>query len=194
MNYLAHAFLSFQQPDILTGNIISDFVKGNLQYQYPVGIQQGIRLHRAIDSFTDQHPAIREAKLLLKPAAGGYSGPFIDIAFDHFLSLDAAQIPPEGWENFAQSVYKHLEAQSSLLPETFKKILRYMIQHNWLVNYQYTHAIEKSFHGIARRAKYMDDAAPAFRLFEKEYDTLQTIYSKFFPELKAHAIAKMHAL
>jgi acyl carrier protein phosphodiesterase len=28
MNYLAHAVLSFQQPDILTGNMISDFVKG----------------------------------------------------------------------------------------------------------------------------------------------------------------------
>lgn len=194
MNYLAHAVLSFQHPEILTGNMICDFVKGSQQYQYSLGIQQGIRLHRAIDTFTDQHPAIREAKLLLKPAAGGYSGPFIDIAFDHFLSLDSAEIPTEGWENFSKSVYKQLEAQSSLLPETFKKILPYMIQHNWLTNYQYTHAIEKSFHGIARRAKYLDDASAAFQMFKKEYDTLQTIYSNFFPELKTYAITKMQEL
>ena len=28
MNYLAHAYLSFGDPGILTGNMISDFVKG----------------------------------------------------------------------------------------------------------------------------------------------------------------------
>jgi acyl carrier protein phosphodiesterase len=28
MNYLAHAYLSFGEPDILAGNMISDFVKG----------------------------------------------------------------------------------------------------------------------------------------------------------------------
>ena len=28
MNYLAHAYLSFGDPDILAGNMISDFVKG----------------------------------------------------------------------------------------------------------------------------------------------------------------------
>lgn len=95
MNYLAHAVLSFQQPDLLTGNMISDFVKGKQQYYYSAGIQKGIQLHRAIDTFTDSHLAIRAAKQLLKPASGGYAGPFVDIAFDHFLSLDEAQSPPE---------------------------------------------------------------------------------------------------
>lgn len=28
MNYLAHAYLSFDEPEILVGNMISDFVKG----------------------------------------------------------------------------------------------------------------------------------------------------------------------
>jgi acyl carrier protein phosphodiesterase len=28
MNYLAHAFLSFKNEDVLTGNMISDYVKG----------------------------------------------------------------------------------------------------------------------------------------------------------------------
>ena len=53
MNYLAHAFLSFQQPDILVGNMISDFVKGKSKFTYTPGIQKGIMLHRAIDQFTD---------------------------------------------------------------------------------------------------------------------------------------------
>lgn len=57
MNFLAHAHLSFNNPEILVGNLISDFVKGKKQYNYPQRIHKGILLHRAIDQFTDEHPA-----------------------------------------------------------------------------------------------------------------------------------------
>ena len=62
MNYLAHAYFSFNHTDILTGNMISDFVKGKKKYDYPPGIQKGIALHREIDEFTDAHEATRLAK------------------------------------------------------------------------------------------------------------------------------------
>jgi acyl carrier protein phosphodiesterase len=56
VNYLAHAYLSFDDPEVLTGNMISDFVKGKKKYGYPPRILAGIDLHRAIDEFTDDHP------------------------------------------------------------------------------------------------------------------------------------------
>ena len=62
MNFLAHAYLSFNHPDILVGNMISDFVKGSARFSYPEGVQKGIRIHRDIDRFTDFHPAVKEAK------------------------------------------------------------------------------------------------------------------------------------
>jgi acyl carrier protein phosphodiesterase len=114
--------------------------------------------------------------------------------FDHFLSLDTAETPQEGWEIFSQSVYVHLESQSSFLPETFKRVLPYMIQYNWLANYHHIHSIEKSFQGIARRAKFLEDALPAFRLFESEYLLFQKIYADFFPELKEFAQTRMQEL
>ena len=55
MNYLAHACLSFGNEDILVGNMISDFIKGKKKFDYPVAIQNGIMLHRMIDTFTDAH-------------------------------------------------------------------------------------------------------------------------------------------
>ena len=68
MNYLAHAYLSFGEPDILIGNMISDFIKGKKQFDYLLPVQKGIQLHRAIDEFTDFHAVTKEAKQLLKPA------------------------------------------------------------------------------------------------------------------------------
>ena len=91
MNYLAHAVLSFGEPEILAGNMISDFVKGKQKFTYPKGIQNGITLHRLIDSFTDAHAATHEAKQYLKPAVGLYAGAFVDVAYDHFLALDETQ-------------------------------------------------------------------------------------------------------
>jgi acyl carrier protein phosphodiesterase len=39
MNYLAHAYLSFNDPEILVGNMISDFVKGKKKFDFPLRIQ-----------------------------------------------------------------------------------------------------------------------------------------------------------
>jgi acyl carrier protein phosphodiesterase len=68
MNYLAHAYLSFNRPGILVGNMISDFVKGKKKYDYPEEIQEGIAVHREIDRFTDVNPVTKEAKQIFRPA------------------------------------------------------------------------------------------------------------------------------
>ena len=86
MNFLAHAQLSFHQPEILVGNMISDFVKGKKQYDFSPGIQQGIKLHRAIDQFTDTHPVTKELKQYFRLSYGLYAGVFTDVMYDYFLA------------------------------------------------------------------------------------------------------------
>ncbi len=165
MNYLAHAYLSFNHPDILVGNMISDFVKGKKQFDYPLAIQKGIRLHRAIDNFTDEHLATREARKYFKPAVGLYSGAFVDIVYDHFLALDPHELSEQAWKDFATVVYNQLTEQQEWLPEKFARMLPYMSSQNWLYNYRFTGGMENSFAGLVRRAAYLTDASPAFSLF-----------------------------
>ena len=96
MNYLAHAYLSFEITDITVGNMISDFVKGKQKLDYPVAIQHGITLHRAIDSFTDSHAVTRQAKSFFKEDYGLYAGPLVDVVYDHFLANDPLRFPETG--------------------------------------------------------------------------------------------------
>ena len=96
MNYLAHAYLSFEITDIMVGNMISDFVKGKQKLNYPFAIQQGITLHRAIDSFTDSHAVTRQAKSFFKESYGLYAGPLVDVAYDYFLANDPLRFPETG--------------------------------------------------------------------------------------------------
>jgi acyl carrier protein phosphodiesterase len=173
--------------------MICDFVKGSQQYQYSPGIQNGIRLHREIDQFTDKHLATKEAKKIFQPATGKYAAPLIDIVYDHFLCIDEKETPQLGWDWFSLGVYEHLTAQKSVLPASFCSILPHMIQYNWLANYHHTANIEKSFHSIAKRSRYFSNPAEAFDLFVRKYDDLQTSYSVFFPEVKNYAFELLNS-
>ena len=194
MNYLAHAYLSFGYPDILVGNMISDFIKGKKQFDYPKDIQKGIRLHRAIDAFTDQHPATKAAKQYLKPAVGAYAGAFIDVVYDHFLALDNNELTETGWKEFTATVYGKLTSRQAILPEKFARMLPYMTGQDWLYNYRFTWGIENSFNGVARRAVYLVDATDVFTLFMNNYPVLESHYREFFPDVKSFARSHLDAL
>ena len=117
MNYLAHAYLSFNDREILTGNMISDFVKGKMKFQYPSRILAGINLHRLIDNFTDDHAATREAKEFLRPHYRLYSGAFVDVMYDHFLATDETEFTESSLLAYSEKVYDSLAETSAWLPD-----------------------------------------------------------------------------
>src|SRR5215831_7827478 len=141
MNYLAHAYLSFENEHVLVGNIISDFLKGKSRFNFSEDIQKGITLHRMIDNFTDAHTETKKAKEIFNPFAARYAAVFVDIAFDHFLAVDEKEFPLNKLEYFASETYRVLNNYSVILPEKFINILPHMINHNWLLNYRFTWGI-----------------------------------------------------
>jgi acyl carrier protein phosphodiesterase len=195
MNLLAHAYLSFNDEHILTGNMISDFVKGKKKFDYPSSIQKGIELHRAIDQFTDFHPVTAKAKEFFRTHYRLYSGPFVDIVYDHFLALDDNQfLKNSGLKNFTEVTYLQLDKNSSYFPSNFKKMFPYMQSQNWLYGYKFKEGIRKSFGGLVHRASYLHESEIAFKIFNENYQQLSYYYSQFFPELKEFAFTKMQEL
>jgi len=194
MNFLAHSYLSFHQPEILIGNMISDFVKGRKKFDYPEAIQKGIQLHRDIDTFTDDHPATKEAKQFLKPAVGLYAGAFIDVVYDHFLATDQQQFLEMKLNDHCQNTYEVLHENNMLLPTKFQMMLPYMMSQNWLFNYQHLWGIENSFGGVARRASYLNSSSEVFGLFKDNYNELQKCYNAFFRHVKAFAFTELQRL
>ena len=189
MNYLAHAYLSFGDPEVLTGNMISDFVKGKKKFEYEKRVLAGIDLHRSIDEFTDVHPVNKEVSNIFKPAYGLYSSAFVDVVYDHFLALELVELP-QSFEAYTVSVYDTLENFRNVFPPVFNNIFPFMRQHNWLYNYQYAWGIEKSLAGLVHRAAYLTESKTAFELFNKRYDEIRAAYQAFFPSLKKFALEK----
>lgn len=194
MNYLAHAYLSFNEPEILVGNMISDFVKGNKKYDYVVGIRRGISLHRLIDSFTDDHHATKKIKDIFRPAYRLYGGAFADVIYDHFLANDETLFTESSLYRFSQQVYLNLDYYQSIFPAKFSHMYPYMKQHNWLYHYREPQGIVQSFGGLMRRSKYIKETDTAVDLFETHYDTFKYCYREFFPSMKKYAWEQLQKL
>lgn len=195
MNLLAHAYLSFNQPAILAGNMISDYVKGRKKFDYPQEVQKGMALHRAIDDFTDHHEVTYRAKQFFRADYRLYAGAFVDVLYDHFLANDANQfINDAALNNFCQLTYRQLQLNTALFPIPFQKMMPYMQSQNWLYNYKNKAGIEKGFGGLVRRAAYLSESAIAFKIFNEQYDELQICYNDFFPSLKLFAVQQFDEL
>lgn len=190
MNYLGHAYLSFGEPEILVGNMIGDYVKGNeALHRLPAGIQKGVMLHRKIDSYTDMHPATAKCKTFFREDYRLYAGAFVDSMFDHFIANDPQCFESEqALFDFTQVTYATLREYDAVLPDKFRLMFAHMQTDNWLYRYRTLKGILKSFQGLVHRAQYLEtDAESAYKTLVTNFYTLNQFYYEFIDEVKLFA-------
>ncbi|PZX51079.1 acyl carrier protein phosphodiesterase [Algoriphagus ratkowskyi] len=191
MNYLAHAYLSFGQDEVLVGNFIGDFVKGKMMNTFPEEVQHGIKLHREIDKFTDTHPLVRAGQSYLRPKYRLYSTVITDIYFDYFLAKNWGRYSDIPLEEFIQNTFSTLKHNRQLFPERFLNMFQWMVQENWLIQYREIEGIHKTLSGMSRRTRFPSKMEMAhLDLMEKEQE-FQVIFFAFFADLETFAREKL---
>lgn len=184
VNFLAHLYLSGDDPEVMVGNFIGDFVKGRkLRERFRPGIAAGIELHRAIDEFTDAHPVVDRSKQRLRPELRHYSPVVADMFYDHFLAANWNRYHREPLPLYAASVYRLLESYREVLPQGVKDMLPHMIRGNWLVSYANIEGIQRALNGMAARTPYESGMETATRLLRAHYNSFKEEFTEFFPEL-----------
>jgi acyl carrier protein phosphodiesterase len=195
MNYLAHTYLSLKEKGVVTGNLISDFVKGKKQFDLPPRVLAGVRLHRSIDSFTDSHESTRIIKSFFRPHYRLYAGAFADVVYDHFLARDNSVFPGEkDIHELTAHAYEDLEDHIHHLPPAFLPVFRSMREYNWLALYGNEEALRKSFEGLVRRSRYLIESNTAFNLFMENRDSMKKAYEAFFPALETFSRSALQEL
>jgi len=190
MNHLAHCFLSFDNEDLLVGNFIGDFVKGSTWKNYPEGVQKGILLHRAIDSFTDNHPMTHRSKERIRPFAGRYAGPVMDVLYDHLLAIHWAKYADEPFDVFAEKIYARLEKRAAEMPPVLAERVPQMLAGRFLHGYQSREGLEWVLNRFSRRMVGGMDALALAKFFFAEIEAFSEDFNGFFPDLIAEAKTK----
>ena len=187
MNFLAHAYLSFGDPALLTGNLMADFIRGKPLPDLPEAIRKGIYLHREIDDFTDHHPVNHEAYGLFRETAGRFAPVFLDIAYDYFLATDTRYFPDQAaLDRFAAQTYRGVEQHLDHTGERFQGLFVRMRDQDWLARYNDPLSIARSFHSVTYRTKHITDTGPVYEAFLAREHALREAFSGFFPDLEAH--------
>ncbi len=189
MNFLAHVFLSGSDKQLQVGNFIGDYVKGSSYTSYPHRIQQGILLHRAIDSFTDTHPKVMEAKQRLQPVFRLYSGIFVDMFYDHFLASQWQQFSPIPLKRFARRFYKSMLWHYRSLPPRVKGFLPHLIASNRLCVYATIKGLQQSLVIMESHTSLPHKNEEAIAILKENYEWFNKNFHEFFPELQTFAAA-----
>ncbi len=183
MNYLAHAYLSGTSEGIIIGNFIGDSVKGKQYLSYSADIQKGILIHRQIDSFTDQHPVVKQCADCFRPVYGRYAGIVTDVVFDHFLAKYWDNWSDEVFSGFVKHVHSVLLANFAYLPVDVKGFLPFFIAHRRLESYATIEGIGHTLEAMGRRTSLPRQSDEAVRILRDEFFSIKSGFDVFFPEL-----------
>jgi acyl carrier protein phosphodiesterase len=186
LNYLAHAFLSGTNEELLVGNFIADSVRGSQLHLFPAGVAAGIILHRQIDAYTDIHPVVQRTKDRLRPQYRKYAGVIADIYYDHFLAVHFDRYSAWPLADYCQHVYGVVQRYQPILPEKVKYFLPYMMEQNWLLNYGNLNGIRRSLTGLSRRTAFVSNMDTAATELEQQYPLYEKDFQAFFPDLQAY--------
>jgi acyl carrier protein phosphodiesterase len=190
MNFLAHAFLSGDDDEIILGGFIADHVKGNDKLNYSEKIILGIDLHRNIDSFTDSHPEVEKSKERLRPHFHKYSPVVIDVFYDHFLAKNWNRYSSENFQEYVQSFYRLMELKKEIFPLRTLRMFHLMIQENWLESYKEIEGIHAALSNMARRTRFESNMEQAAAHLQKDYACFENEFFSFFPEVMEFSIQK----
>ncbi|MDB4835244.1 acyl carrier protein phosphodiesterase [Cyclobacteriaceae bacterium] len=192
MNFLAHFYLSNEDPDWMTGNFFGDMMRKAEWSQLPPAIKQGVLIHFEIDKFTDSHPLVKELKSTLLKEQQHFSGVVSDIFFDYFLAKYWSIYHTTPLPEFTKQVYSAIETNSEYFNKKASMTFHYMKKNNWLERYQTIEGIDRILKGMSKRTTYTSNMATASIVLQKNEQVIKNVFDEFFEELTQHI--KQHVL
>lgn len=183
MNYLAHMQLSCSDDYLLMGNFLADMLDLHETEKLPVAYQQGVKLHRLIDSYTDAHPVVSEVNKLLHPNHHKYAPVVSDVIFDYFLALNWNKFESRPLQSFCQMVYQVIADHMQVLSGRKWNMVEHMVADNFLMKYTNIEGMQFVFDKMSARSRYVSNFPKAIEDIEVHYDEINRLFNLFYPDL-----------
>ncbi len=198
MNYLVHFLLAGDDDELRLGNLLGDFVKGRVQRFEHQGVTErlraGIQMHRAIDAFSDRHPAVHRSKRIVAQEYGRLSAVIVDVFYDHVLARRWTEHHPQPLSVYAQDVYRTLGGNLHRLPAGVHPLVRSMTRGDWLGGYASARGIERALQGMAQRRPVAATIGTAGRMLADHFDRFSDDFDEFLPDLRTRCAEFLESL
>ena len=188
MNYLAHAYLSGDNNNLLIGNFIADHLRGNDFKNISPAIIEGILLHRQIDTFTDSHSEFKKVKRLFYNGFEKHSGILVDIYFDYLLAKKFELHHHQSLQSFSHKVYQIYSEHQHIMPQSSTRFLDYVIKNNIYNAYGTLEGIEKVLFHLSQRIKHNVSLHDSVLLFKQQEAEITVHFNLFIEDLKKEFI------
>ena len=193
MNYLAHMVVGkwagLEAAGVL-GNFIGDAVKGrHVEAHWPADVAHGIRLHRELDEASDRHEASRQARALLRPWCGKWSGVVWDVLADHVLAREFTVLA-EGCgplDVFSRRHENVLRLQQEAMPERSRRFFQAMVAHGWLAGYRHGDVVDAVLQAMSQRRPSAGPVAQGWAAFEASSEPLAACARALVADMKIWA-------
>jgi acyl carrier protein phosphodiesterase len=185
VNFLAHFHLAWPDEGLLAGGLEGDYIKGPLRGALPPGLERGIKLHRAIDAYTDGHPLIRQLRRELPQSLRRYAGILIDLSFDHYLSLHWSNFSEVPLAHFNSGVYRALIAHEVILSERARSMLARLVEYDVLNLYLEWETVLTTARRLGQRFKHHNPFLDIDRELSPAKDLLEQAFLNFYPHLQS---------
>jgi acyl carrier protein phosphodiesterase len=190
LNFLAHLVLSGDDEGLRLGAMLGDFVRGRRALKkYPEGIRRGIELHRFIDGFTDDHPAVTSLREQFDKPFRRYSGIIIDMALDHELAMRWSDYRSESLEEFDDGVRRMLERNRQWVPGRLDGFMQYADRRGLFAAYREVPEIIHTLQGIGRRFLRSNPLHQVDEIWADFEPRFSTCFTELFPDAQANVEA-----
>src|SRR3990167_4243914 len=153
MNYLGHLYLSGNDTGLMQANLYGDFIKGSNLSDLDPAIEKGIRLHRSIDHFIDNHKA-HELLPILRTELPKVAGIAVDIYFDHLLAKNWSAFHPQPYTDYLDHIYKQLNVNDQRYNPAYLLFLQRLVQHRWINHYPTLDAIDRMSKNVSSQLSF----------------------------------------
>lgn len=183
MNYLGHIYLSGDDKWLMLGNLLGDFAKGSRFDRFDPRIHEGIRMHRKIDHFMDNHPVVLELSTALYAELPRIAPIAIDIVFDHLLAREWETYHPSILDEFLDDFFSfHLRQPDLILPEATRQLLYRLSDRKMIHYYQNPASIDKIANHLESRLSFDTQLPLARRVYEAKRNLFEDSFHTFMKD------------
>lgn len=188
MNYIAHIHIAQLTETSMVGNFLGDFVKGSQLERWPRDIELGIRLHRKVDLFTDQHWQVKQLKSLFPQTLQRVAGIALDIYFDHLLLLHWRKFSEQQSQLMFDQFYQQLAITELDVSNNFKRVKDGLLSHRWLEDYIEEKACLRAMQSVEQRLNgKISFAQQSYSILCGNKTMIEKVFLHFYVELFEHA-------